>query len=220
LKNNAMNYALIVNIITVFITIAAGFLPIVSYGQYMTYSPASTQTIQPSQDHRSNFQNENQGQTNCSSDWYVTGYFTPKESDYSGLKKTIFVHEIGNMSFYKSFLNDVRIEGAGETHFGWYIVNHGHGWTKISYPPDSVDGMLKAGESVATDPSVIPTGTNGLTIRTLPSPWNTYQYRAVDTGPSIIGKHIDVYIGIGAEAEKESYRITGHGNTVCYKLKM
>ncbi|MGA9171443.1 MAG: 3D domain-containing protein [Nitrososphaeraceae archaeon] len=62
--------------------------------------------------------------------------------------------------------------------------------------------------------------TNGLTIRTLPSPWNTYQYRAVDTGPSIIGKHIDVYIGIGAEAEKESYRITGHGNTVCYKLKM
>ena len=215
-----MYYALIVIIIMVFITIAAGFLPIVSYGQYMTYSPASTQTVQPSQDHRSKFQNENQGQTTCSSDWYVTGYFTPKESDYSGLKKTIFVHEVGNMSFYNSFLNDVRVEGAGETHFGWYIVNHGHGWTKISYPPDSVDGMLKAGESVATDPSVIPTGTNGLTIRTLPSPWNTYQYRAVDTGPSIIGKHIDVYIGIGAEAEKESYRITGHGNTVCYKLKM
>jgi membrane-bound lytic murein transglycosylase len=73
---------------------------------------------------------------------------------------------------------------------------------------------------VATDPSVIPTGTNAITIRTLPSPWNTYQYRAVDTGPNIIGKHIDVYIGIGAKAGKESYRITGHGNTVCYKIKM
>ena len=43
-----MNYALIVDIIMVFITIAAGFLPIVSYGQYMTYSPASPQTVQPS----------------------------------------------------------------------------------------------------------------------------------------------------------------------------
>ena len=84
------NQLLIVDIITVFITIAAGYLPIVSYGQYMTYSPASTQTVQPSRDHRSKFQNENQGQMNCSSDWCVTGYFTPKESDYSGLKKTIF----------------------------------------------------------------------------------------------------------------------------------
>jgi 3D (Asp-Asp-Asp) domain-containing protein len=122
-----MNYALIVDIITVFITIVAGILPIVSYGQYMTYSPASTQSVQSSHDKHSKFHNENQGQTNCSSDWYITGYFTPKESDYSGLKKTIFVHEVGNMSFYNSFLNDVRIEGAGETHFGWYIINHGHG---------------------------------------------------------------------------------------------
>ena len=193
-----MNYAVIVDITTVLIIMASGFLPIASYGQHTTYSPASTQIVQPRQDNRSKFQNENQGQMNCSSDWYVTGYFTPKESDYSGLKKTIFVHELGNMSFYKSFLNDVRIEGAGETHFGWYIVNHGHGWSKISYPPDSVNGTLKVGDSVATDPSVIPTGTNGITIRTLPSPWNTYQYRAVDTGPSIIGKHIDVYIGIGS----------------------
>ena len=45
------------------------------------------------------FQNENQGQMNWSSDWYVTRYFTPKESDYSGLKKTIFVHELGNIEF-------------------------------------------------------------------------------------------------------------------------
>ena len=117
-----MNYALIVDIITVFITIAAGFLPSVSYGQYMTYSPASTQTVQTSQYHRSKFQNENQGQMNCSGDYYVTGYFTPKESDCGDLKKTIFVHELGNMSFCKSFLNDVRVEGVGETHFGWYIA--------------------------------------------------------------------------------------------------
>ena len=39
-----MNYALIVDIIMVFITIATGFLPIVLYGQYMTYSPASTES--------------------------------------------------------------------------------------------------------------------------------------------------------------------------------
>jgi membrane-bound lytic murein transglycosylase len=57
-------------------------------------------------------------------------------------------------------------------------------------------------------------------IPTLPSPWNNKVFNATDTGPAIKGKHIDVYIGVGAEADKESYRITGNGNTVCYELKM
>lgn len=34
-------------------------------------------------------------------------------------------------------------------------------------------------------------------------------------GPDITGKHIDVYTGIGAAADRETYRITGHDNTVC-----
>lgn len=209
----------IVSIIVVLITITGGLLPIASHGQFnlysMIYSPVSTPSGQPDQGNSSNLQNKNQNQTGCSSNWYVTGYFTPQESDYSGMKKTIFVQGAGTMSFYNSFLIDVRIEGGGETRFGWYIANNGNGWTKIPYATTASGEKARAGVSIATDPNVIPTGTNGITIRTLPSPWDTYQFRAADNGPDIIGKHIDVYTGIGTGADKESYRITGHNNTVC-----
>jgi 3D (Asp-Asp-Asp) domain-containing protein len=181
----------------------------------MIYSPASTQSGEQNQGNYSKLQNKGQNHTGCSNNWYVTGYFTPNETDYSGVKKTIDVQGAGTISFYNSFLKDVRIEGGGETRFGWYIANHGNGWTKISYARTASGEEAKVGVSIATDPNVIPTGTNGITVRTLPSPWNTYQFRAVDTGPDIIGKHIDVYTGIGTAADKESYRITGHGNTVC-----
>jgi 3D (Asp-Asp-Asp) domain-containing protein len=221
IKIKALNFGLIVGMTVVLITITGGILPIASHGQFLIYSmifsPVSAQSGEQNQNqgNHSTLQNKNQNQTGCSSDWYVTGYFTPKESDYSGMKKSIFVHNAGNTTFYESFLKDVRIEGVGETRFGWYIANHSIGWTKISYAATASGEKAKVGVSIATDPNVIPNGTNGITIRTLPSPWNTYQFRAVDTGPDIIGKHIDVYTGIGVAADKESYRITGHGNIVC-----
>lgn len=202
MKNKNKAVVLLAGITVVLITITGGFLPIAQSGGQ-------------NQGNSSNLQNKNPNQTGCSSDWYVTGYFTPQESDYSGMQKTIFVQGAGTLSFYNSFLKDVRIEGGGETRFGWYIANHGNGWTKFSYATTASGEKARVGVSVATDPNVIPTGTNGITIRTLPSPWNIYQFRAADTGPDIIGKHIDVYTGIGAGADKESYRITGHGNTVC-----
>ncbi|MDQ6862708.1 MAG: 3D domain-containing protein [Thermoproteota archaeon] len=206
IKIKGRNFGLIVGVTFVLITI-------MTYS--MIYSHASTQSGEQNQGIYSKLQNKNQNHTGCSSDWYVTGYFTPNESDYSGGKKTIYVQGAGTLSFYNSFLKDVRIEGGGETRFGWYVADHGNGWTKISYARTASGEEAKAGVSIATDPNVIPTGTNGITVRTLPSPWNTYQFRAVDTGPDIIGKHIDVYTGIGAAADKESYRITGYGNTVC-----
>ena len=209
----------IVSIIVVLITITGGLLPIAYHDQFkiysMNYSPVSTQSSEQNQVNSSNLQNKNSNQTGCSSGWYLTGYFTPQETDYSGMKMTIFVQGAGTMSFYNSFLKDVRIEGGGETRFGWYIANHGNGWTKISYATTASGEKARAGVSIATDPNVIPTGTNRITVRTLPSPWNTYQFKAADTGPDIIGKHIDVYTGIGVGADKESYRITGYGNTVC-----
>jgi 3D (Asp-Asp-Asp) domain-containing protein len=157
------------------------------------------------------------GQSSCTNGWYITGYFTPKETDYNGTKKAVFVHEVGKNSFYNSFLRDVKKEGAGLTVFGWYITNYGNGWAKIPYAQDSLDGAeLNAGESVATDPNVIPTGTSGITIPTLPSPWNTYQYKALDTGPAVDGKHIDVYTGLGQKAKNEAFRITGYNNAACY----
>jgi 3D (Asp-Asp-Asp) domain-containing protein len=198
--------AIIVAIVSMVVIVKP--LPIVStYGQLNNYHSIVGVN---------NLNHDIQRQAGCTTGWYVTGYFTPKEIDYSGATKKVFIHGVGTRIFHTSFLKDVRTEGAGQTAFGWYIANLERGWTKIPYPQDSFDGELKAGVSIATDPSVIPTGTSGITISTLPSPWNTYQYKAVDTGPGIDGKHIDVYTGMGQMAKNITLRITGYNNTSCY----
>ncbi len=40
-------------------------------------------------------------------------------------------------------------------------------------------------------------------------------FSGLDEGPSINGKHIDVFTGEGIDAENETFRITGSNNTVC-----
>jgi 3D (Asp-Asp-Asp) domain-containing protein len=163
------------------------------------------------------------GQTNnnCSDGWYITGYFNPHESDYSGSERTISVVGAphGETSFTRSFLDSVLLEGAGLTHYGWWIANFDGEWQRIPFAQDALGGQLEVG-SVATDPAVIPLGTNGITITTLPSPWNTQIFKAVDTGGGshgndVAGKHIDVFTGDGKAAEQETFRITGKNNTVC-----
>ena len=68
--------------------------------------------------------------------------------------------------------------------------------------------------TVAVDPSIIKAGSQ-ITIPSLPDPWSCAVFVGSDTGPAIIGKHIDVYTGEGKEALEEAYRITGYNNTVC-----
>ena len=104
IKNKSMYVGLIVGVsFILMITITGGFLPIASHGQFMIYSmiysPVSTHSGEQNQGNYSKLQNKNQNQTGCRSDWYVTGYFTPNESDYSGVKKTIYVHEVGTLKF-------------------------------------------------------------------------------------------------------------------------
>jgi 3D (Asp-Asp-Asp) domain-containing protein len=158
---------------------------------------------------------------NCSDGWHITGYFNPYESDYSGSKRTISVagapHD--ETTFIGSFLDSVLVEGAGLTHYGWWIANYDGEWQRIPFPEDAQGGQLEVG-SVATDPAVIPLGTNGITIPTLPSPWKTQVFKSVDTGGGpdgndVAGKHIDVFTGDGKAAEQETFRITGTNNTVC-----
>jgi len=148
----------------------------------------------------------------CSSDWYITGYFLPIESDYSGKSVEILVE--GDTQFYLAdFLEVVKIEGWGRTnadnYLGWY-----HGDFTISdryldaYNNDLIVGM------VAVDDSVIKHGSK-LTIPTLPEPWNDVIFSGSDEGPAINGKHVDVFTGEGIDAENETFRITSTDNTVC-----
>ncbi len=40
-------------------------------------------------------------------------------------------------------------------------------------------------------------------------------FAGLDEGPSINGKHIDVFTGEGINAENETFRITSSNNKVC-----
>ena len=150
--------------------------------------------------------------SNCSSDWYITGYFTPVESDYSGdFIRITFDDYIKH--FRSDFLADVKIEGWGKTRLGDYV-----GWYDNSFHLSDAaldlhgDELLV--EFVAVDTVLIEQKTK-LSIPTLPSPWNELLFTASDIGPSIKGKHIDVYTGEGKQAELETFRITGTENEVC-----
>ena len=148
----------------------------------------------------------------CTSDWYITGYFLPIESDYSG--KSIEISVDGIKQFYlEDFLKVVKIEGWGRTNSGNYLGWYDDAYTISDRYLDSQDNDLIVG-MIAVDNLVIEYGSE-LIIPTLPEPWNNMIFLASDEGPSIIGKHIDVFTGEGISAENETFRITGYDNQVC-----
>ncbi|MCH7648994.1 MAG: murein transglycosylase [Thaumarchaeota archaeon] len=153
--------------------------------------------------------------SNCSSDWYITGYFTPVESDYSGdFQKITFDDEV--KQFKSDFLSVVKTEGWGKTISGEYV-----GWYDDSFHISDV-ALDSHGEpllvhSVAVDSEIIKQKTN-LVIPNLPTPWNEIIFESSDIGPSIKGKHIDVYVGEGKQAELETFRITSTENNVCIEF--
>ncbi|MCH9041466.1 MAG: hypothetical protein QQN58_00125 [Nitrosopumilus sp.] len=58
--------------------------------------------------------------SNCSSDWYITGYFTPVESNYfADFQKISFGDEV--KQFRSDFLSVVKTEGWGKTNSEEYI---------------------------------------------------------------------------------------------------
>jgi len=150
----------------------------------------------------------------CTSEWYITGYFVPVEADYSGKLIDVTVND-ENKQYVAEFVDAVRIEGWGRTNSGNYL-----GWYDDSYhlndtPLDSHDNPLIAG-MIAVDTSLIKHGSDVL-IPTLPNPWDSMVFSAMDVGPAIVGKHIDVFTGEGLDAENETFRITDYDNKVCVK---
>jgi 3D (Asp-Asp-Asp) domain-containing protein len=147
----------------------------------------------------------------CTDDWYVTGYFTPVESDYEGNTRTVMVE--GKLrTFFASFLDEIRIEGWGKTMDGDYIWDHKGTYYSGPYAKDALDNKLEVG-MVAADTTLIPFGTR-ISIPALNSSLGTNVFTVSDVGPAIIGKHIDVFTGEGPAAEAETLRITGN-YTIC-----
>jgi 3D (Asp-Asp-Asp) domain-containing protein len=73
---------------------------------------------------------------------------------------------------------------------------------------------LVMGITSRTDSSMIPYG-EIFTIPTLPSPWNTKTFMALDPGNEITGKQVNIYTGVGNTAENETMKITGIENILC-----
>lgn len=149
----------------------------------------------------------------CTLGWYITGYYTPMESDFSG--KLVKIKADGhNYKFKKDFVNVVKINGWGKTISGSYLGWYGNSFHLSNQGPlDAIGNPLQIG-TIATDQAIISFGTL-VTIPTLPTPWNAQGFISSDVGPAITGQHIDVYTGEGKAALSEAYRITGHDNTVC-----
>jgi len=152
------------------------------------------------------------GADSCTSGWYVTGYYTPHESDFSG--KLIQIQAEGqSLQVKKDFIAEIKIEGWGKLESGLYL-----GWYDSMYhlspdPLDAHDTALSE-TSLAADPNVLSQGTK-VYIPTIPSPYDKIIFTISDVGPSIIGKHVDVYTGEGQTAYDDMFNITGYDNIVC-----
>ena len=171
-----------------------------------------TKTNFPSSELQQEKSNLENGFGLCTSDWYITGYFLPIESDYSGKLVEVSVDEVKQF-YLADFLENVKIEGWGRTNAGNYLGWYHGAYTISDRYLDAYDNDLIVG-MVAVDDSVIEHGSE-LTIPTLPEPWNNMVFSGSDEGPSIIGKHVDVFTGEGITAENETFRITSSNNTVC-----
>jgi len=151
----------------------------------------------------------------CSPHWYVTGYFTPIELDYTqSEQRQVYIESVGKSVHSKAFLKAVKIEGWGKTKYGWYLGRFSNKWHKSKYPLNSIGKPLKTG-SIATDKNVIPTGST-LIIPSLPNNLKHQIYVSDDVGSAIKNTHVDIHMGEGKQAEKKTYEITGRDHIVCH----
>lgn len=146
----------------------------------------------------------------CTSGWYITGYYTPHEEDFSGNFLEVDT-DAGKRTFKEDFLETVQLEGWGKTLQNDYLGYYWDSWHINDKDLDAQGNELIEG-TVAVDPAILAPGTQ-ITIPTLPSPYDQQIYSVTDTG--VTGQHIDVFTGEGKEAELEMYKITGEDNTVC-----
>ena len=146
----------------------------------------------------------------CTSGWYITGYYTPHEEDFSGEMIEVDT-DVGSRFFKEDFLDVVKTEGWGKTLQNDYLGYYWDSWHINDKDLDAQGNELIKG-TVAVDPAILTPGTQ-ITIPTLPSPYNQQIYSVTDTG--VTGQHIDIFTGEGKEAELETYKITGEDNTIC-----
>lgn len=146
----------------------------------------------------------------CSTGWRTTGYFTPLEQDYSPVpRQTLRTSDGESLSLPRDFIDMVKIEGWGKTSAGYYVGKYHGAWHTSLQPLDAQGNALRIG-SIATDKRKIPHGAK-VTIPILQMP----PFTANDIGPSIRGKHIDIFCGEGRSGEAKTFQVTRDNVEVC-----
>jgi len=157
-------------------------------------------------------------ESTCTDGWKITGYFTPIESEYPNVLKTVMT-DMGLRIFRKQFLDNVETEGWGKTLQSDYVGFYDGGWHIHHSAVDSRGNVLTL-YGIAVDPDIIPFDTQ-VTIPNLPSPFGSRIYTATDIGAvqgqgdGIFGKEIDVFCGEGSQAEQYTFTITTQSTIVC-----
>jgi len=148
----------------------------------------------------------------CSSGWYITGYYAPREIDHFGKMITVTI-DGAEYKFREDFVEEIKIEGWGQAVSGEYLGWYDNSFHLSEHALDAHGNKLEV-NAIAVDPRIIPANSR-IAIPSLPPPWTAVTFTGSDTGTAIIGKHIDVYTGEGVDALEEAYRITGHSQVVC-----
>ncbi len=154
----------------------------------------------------------NAGFSDCSSGWEVTGYYVPYEADFNGVKTTVSLDEGGTVTARQDFIDTVHTEGSGKLDDGRILEWYEDAWHINETPQDYFGNPLTL-NTVAVDPEVIGFYTR-LMIPTLQPPYNQMIFTASDIGPSIKGKHIDMFMGYGEHALDEAWKFPDY-NQVC-----
>lgn len=154
------------------------------------------------------------GSLTCEDDWQLTGYFVPVENDYSSdfpVKINVISEKL--ISFDRTFLTAVKLEGWGKTKYGWYLGFYGNQWHKSPHPLNAQGKPLRL-SSIAADTTKLPFGSH-IYIPALNSTIKQ-PFKVNDVGQAIKGKRIDIYTGEGKEAQLLTYKITNK-QQVCWK---
>jgi len=150
-----------------------------------------------------------QGYALIASDFRLTSYVRSLESEFPDQPSVTDPCGLKGGTYRKKFLDDVKMQGSGQTVDGQIIRYTGtHGgrdcFTKAQCALGAIGRCITPNVSVAVDPTVIPLGTK-LYIQ------GVGERRAEDTGDLIKGHHIDLYIGPVPRSQGTS----AFGRSVC-----
>ncbi len=137
----------------------------------------------------------------------ITYYVIAREDQYTGDYNTTASGISSTKKFKSAFLNDVKVQGSGYSHFGEYMqYNASTGnFSIVSYPSTATGTSPTIGRTIAVDPYYIPRLTAYKAKVNISSVGDR---QAEDGGGAITGRKIDVFYGTGKPSTDPSWSAT------------